>query len=110
MSNLENAANKFGDFINKLQKPNITSITLYDYGECDMSFCYMMNGEEIEESHLKIDIAGAIGLDVERKTTEFLDGSTMTYDSNDFIEGVLDHEYGFNKDDIREFIEGGLDA
>ena len=110
MNNLENAANKFGDFINKLQNPSITDIVLYEYGEENIKFCYIMNGEEIEEEHLKIDIAGAIGMDVQRMTTEFLDGRTMTYESEDFINGVLEYDYEFTKEQIKEFIEGGLNA
>ena len=110
MNNLEAAANKFGDFINKLQQPSITGIVIYEYGEEYVKFCYIINGEEIEEEHYKIDIAGAIGLDVQRMTTEFLDGSTMTYESEDFINGVLDYDYEFTKEEIKEFIEGGLDA
>jgi len=110
MNNLEAAANKFGDFINKLQQPSITGIVIYEYGEENIKFCYIINGEEIEEEHLKIDIAGAIGMEVQRMTTEFLDGNTMTYESEDFINGILDYDYEFTKEEIKEFIEGGLGA
>ena len=110
MDNLEAAANKFGDFINKLQNPSITGIVLYEYGEENIKFCYIINGKEIEKEHYKTDIAGAIGLDVQRMTTEFLDGRTMTYESEYFINEVLEYDYEFTKEQIKEFIEGGLGA